>query len=122
MRHIKVPGAGREQGADEAMASGLDTLLVVDIGNTNIVCGLFVARELIRTARFHSSVNRTADEYYSLLIPFITETGDINSPMWPSPAWCLSLPACGNTSSSVTLSYRQKSSRPQSFGIAIQGG
>jgi len=78
MRHIKVPGAGREQGADEAMASGLETLLVVDIGNTNIVCGLFVARELIRTARFHSSVNRTADEYYSLLIPFITETGDIN--------------------------------------------
>jgi len=78
MRHIKVPGAGREPGGAEAVASGQSALLVVDIGNTNIVCGLFAGKELIRTARFHSSVNRTADEYYSLLMPALREAEAIN--------------------------------------------
>lgn len=41
--------------------------LVVDIGNTNITCGIYTGVEMTWFARFFSSANRTADEYFSLL-------------------------------------------------------
>jgi len=77
MRHIKAPGAERELGGRDVLASVKSSnvpgqnpsLLVVDIVNTNIVCGLYQGSELVRSARFHSSCDRTADEYYSLLVP-----------------------------------------------------
>jgi type III pantothenate kinase len=47
------------------------TTLVVDIGNTNITCGIYQQDELVRFARFYSSAHRTADEYFSLLIPLL---------------------------------------------------
>jgi len=42
-------------------------MLVVDIGNTNIVCGLYARQTLKWHARLQSSSKRTADEYYALL-------------------------------------------------------
>jgi type III pantothenate kinase len=45
--------------------------LVVDIGNTNITCGIYEQEKLVRFARFCSSIHRTADEYFSLLIPLL---------------------------------------------------
>jgi len=42
--------------------------LVVDIGNTNIVCGIYYQDSLIWHARFRTDRQRTADEYYALLI------------------------------------------------------
>jgi len=42
--------------------------LVVDIGNTNIVCGVYRREALIWHARFKTDRTRTSDEYYSLLI------------------------------------------------------
>ncbi|MDZ4121551.1 MAG: type III pantothenate kinase, partial [Candidatus Cloacimonadaceae bacterium] len=48
-----------------------NTVLVVDIGNTNIVCGIYEQGNLTWFARFQSSRNRTADEYYSLLSPLL---------------------------------------------------
>lgn len=41
--------------------------LVVDIGNTNITCGFYQNETMTWFARFFSSANRTADEYFSLL-------------------------------------------------------
>jgi type III pantothenate kinase len=46
----------------------LEATLVVDIGNTNITCGIYQNGVLGRFFRFHSSSNRTADEYYSLMV------------------------------------------------------
>ncbi len=48
-------------------------ILVIDIGNTNIVCGLYRQETLVWTARFKSSKERTADEYYSLLLPLVKD-------------------------------------------------
>lgn len=44
-----------------------ERVLVVDIGNTNITCGIYTGDEMTWFARFFSSANRTADEYFSLL-------------------------------------------------------
>lgn len=44
-----------------------EPVLVVDIGNTNIVCAVFRKGEIIWTSRFQTQRDRTSDEYYSLL-------------------------------------------------------
>lgn len=41
-------------------------VLVIDIGNTHIVMGIYEESELIQSWRFQSDVLKTADEYYSL--------------------------------------------------------
>lgn len=46
--------------------------LVVDIGNTNITCGIYQSDQMTWFARFHSSHSRTADEHYSLLKPLLS--------------------------------------------------
>jgi type III pantothenate kinase len=43
-------------------------ILVIDIGNTHIVLGLYVNEELLQTWRFRSDPLATADEYYSRFI------------------------------------------------------
>jgi len=48
-------------------------LLTVDIGNTNIVLGLFSGEDLVTTARVATDANRTVDEY-GHLIQSILET------------------------------------------------
>ena len=42
-------------------------ILVMDIGNTNVVCGLYMGINLLGTWRFCSDKNKTADEYFVLL-------------------------------------------------------
>jgi len=46
-------------------------LLAIDIGNTNIVCGLFKADKLIGKCRFETDPPRTCDEYAILLNDFL---------------------------------------------------
>ena len=53
----------------------LGNLLAVDIGNTNITCGIYSPTELLWTARLASDTRRTADEYYSLLAPLLKDAG-----------------------------------------------
>lgn len=48
-----------------------DACFVVDIGNTNISCGIYKNEELAWFARLSSSLDRTADEYYSFLKPLL---------------------------------------------------
>lgn len=38
-------------------------LLVIDVGNTNITCGVYKEKELITTFRITTKVSRTSDEY-----------------------------------------------------------
>lgn len=50
-------------------------LLVVDIGNTNSVFGLYTGDELVADFRVETRRNRTADEYYVLLEPLLQRAG-----------------------------------------------
>lgn len=67
----------RNDDTRDPMAETLNTpresgvLLAVDIGNTNITCGIFRDGILRASSRYHSSMLRTADEYYSLMSPLL---------------------------------------------------
>ncbi len=50
-------------------------LLVVDIGNTNSVFGVFSEDVLVADYRIETRRNRTADEFYALLEPLIRRSG-----------------------------------------------
>lgn len=52
-------------------------LLVIDIGNTNIVLGLFDGQDLKQDWRLHTSRNRTSDEY-GIFIRSLLEHADID--------------------------------------------
>lgn len=59
-------------------------LLALDIGNTNIVCGLFQGNKLIAECRLETAPQLTCDEYATLLRDFLsplkltfTEVGDV---------------------------------------------
>lgn len=54
-------------------------LLAIDIGNTNIVCGVFEGDHIAAKARLSTDLRKTADEYGSLLANILTlkpETDD----------------------------------------------
>jgi len=46
-------------------------LSVIDIGNTNIVLGLFKGKEIIESWRMHTSAQRTTDEYGTQMLSFL---------------------------------------------------
>jgi len=50
--------------------------LVVDIGNTNITCGIYQRDQMTWFARFHSTCSRTADEYFALLKPLLPDVSE----------------------------------------------
>ena len=52
-----------------------DLLVLVDVGNTNTVFGVYRGDELIESFRLSTDRERTADEYGSLLLPLFARTG-----------------------------------------------
>lgn len=50
-------------------------LLVLDVGNTNITCGVFEKDELKVTFRITSKISRTSDEYGIMLVELLRENG-----------------------------------------------
>jgi len=50
-------------------------LIVVDVGNTNTVCGVYEGDELVADFRLSTDVDRTADEYAALLLPLLAKVG-----------------------------------------------
>jgi type III pantothenate kinase len=52
-----------------------EPVLVVDIGNTNIVCAVYHQGNAIWTARLQSQRERTSDEYYSLISGLLKDIG-----------------------------------------------
>jgi type III pantothenate kinase len=50
-------------------------LLVVDVGNTNTVLGLYEGKELVHNFRIESSKGRTVDEYHVLILSLIQLSG-----------------------------------------------
>jgi len=47
------------------------TLIAIDVGNTNTVCGVFVGDRLVRDFRLSTEIDRTTDEYAALLMPLL---------------------------------------------------
>jgi len=50
-------------------------VVLVDVGNTNTVFGIYQGDELIESFRLSTDTERTADEYGSLLLPLFTRRG-----------------------------------------------
>jgi len=50
-------------------------VLVVDVGNTNAVFGLFEGSTLVKDFRISTEAERTADEYAALLLPLFNAAG-----------------------------------------------
>ena len=50
-------------------------LVLVDVGNTNTVFGIYRGDELVESFRLSTDTERTADEYGSLLLPLFTLRG-----------------------------------------------
>src|SRR6185436_11724190 len=78
-----APGERRPRGArgvrrgDRGMrkSGGNGILVLVDVGNTNTVFGVYRGDELIESFRLSTDTERTADEYGSLLLPLFTRAG-----------------------------------------------
>ena len=74
---------GRPAGASAAPArsisgrrpSGEGMLVLVDVGNTNTVFGIYRGDELIESFRLSTDTERTGDEYGSLLLPLFSRYG-----------------------------------------------
>lgn len=52
-----------------------ELLIVVDVGNTNAVFGIYRGNELSESFRIATERERTADEYASLLLPLLARAG-----------------------------------------------
>jgi type III pantothenate kinase len=52
-----------------------EILIVVDVGNTNTVFGVFRGDELVASFRLSTDTERTADEYGATLMPLFSRTG-----------------------------------------------
>lgn len=50
-------------------------LLAIDLGNTNIKYGVFDGEKLVASFRVSSRISRTADEYGSVLVGLLTDSG-----------------------------------------------
>lgn len=50
-----------------------DMILVIDVGNTNITCGVYEKETLVTTFRLNSKTQRTSDEYGVLLTEIMTK-------------------------------------------------
>ena len=49
--------------------------MLVDVGNTNTVFGVYRGDELAESFRLSTDTERTADEYGALLLPLFTRAG-----------------------------------------------
>ena len=65
-------------------------LLAIDIGNTNIVLGLYEGKKLITHWRLATQAERTADEYGVILTQLVDMAAFVARKSRPSrfPAWC----------------------------------
>jgi len=64
---------GRKRASGASGRSGL--LVLVDVGNTNTVFGVYQGDELVESFRFSTDHERTADEYGALLLPLFQRRG-----------------------------------------------
>src|SRR6185503_13754384 len=69
-------GRGRgDRGMKKREGSGDGVLVLVDVGNTNTVFGVYQGDELAESFRLSTDTERTADEYGALLLPLFQLAG-----------------------------------------------
>ena len=56
-------------------AGGGSLLVLIDVGNTNTVLGVYRGDELVESFRLSTDAERTADEYGALLLPLFARAG-----------------------------------------------
>ena len=79
-------------------------LLAIDIGNTNIVVGIFDGDKIKATWRIATSVHRTADEYASILLNLLPRKG-INADNIKSAILCSVVPPLEPTFEMLCQNY-----------------
>lgn len=57
--------------SDQAHPDTKDLLVVIDVGNSNTVLGIYRGQELLESFRISTSSGRTADEVLSLVVPLL---------------------------------------------------
>jgi type III pantothenate kinase len=67
--------AGRRTTKGSSPKGDQELLVVVDVGNTNTVFGVYQGDQLLESFRFSTDTERTGDEYGSLLLPLFTRRG-----------------------------------------------
>ena len=61
--------------ARKGKAEGSGVLVLVDVGNTNTIFGVYKDDKLVESFRLSTDTERTADEYGALLLPLFTYRG-----------------------------------------------
>ena len=67
--------AARTTGRPAAAAKQDELLVLVDVGNTNTVFGVYRGDRLLESFRLSTDTERTGDEYGSLLLPLFSRVG-----------------------------------------------
>ncbi len=67
--------ATKPKRGDVANAANAGQLVLVDVGNTNTVFGVYQGEELVDSFRLSTDHERTADEYGALLLPLFGRAG-----------------------------------------------
>jgi type III pantothenate kinase len=70
----RAPGEPGDTAGGAAPAAG-GLLVLVDVGNTNMVLGVYRGDELLESFRLTTAADRTADEYGALLLPLFQRAG-----------------------------------------------
>ena len=68
-------GAGGVGGVGGVGAKANELLVLVDVGNTNTVFGVYSGEQLLDSFRLSTDTERTGDEYGSLLLPLFARQG-----------------------------------------------
>jgi len=68
-------GERRRRSREDGGSSGSGLLVLVDVGNTNTVFGLYQGDEMVDSFRTSTDKERTADEYGSFLLPLFARRG-----------------------------------------------
>ncbi len=94
-------------------------LLTIDIGNTNVTCGIFREAQLVKTWRMESDARRTPDEYAIMLIAMLEhdgiKTADINQ-----VSMCSTVPAISATFQELCQKYLN--TEPLVVGAGVKTG
>ncbi|MBV8302205.1 MAG: type III pantothenate kinase [Candidatus Dormibacteraeota bacterium] len=94
-------------------------LLAIDVGNTNVVAGVFDGDQLVADYRVHTDDRWTSDELGLLLVQLL-EQRDITPSMISAVAVCSVVPTLARTLDDLSLRYFEQ--RPMVVGPGVRTG
>ncbi len=94
-------------------------LLTIDIGNTNVTCGIFREAQLVKTWRMESEARRMPDEYAIMLIAMLEHDG-IKTADITQVSMCSTVPAISATFQELCQKYLN--TEPLVVGAGVKTG